>query len=94
MADKVNSLMHELEMIHSTMATLKDIAGRQRDYVRKVNDHLVAKAVEGTVEVQLTQEMLENEAAFLDQVQKVISEARGSEESDEPNSGNEKGTES
>jgi hypothetical protein len=34
MAAKVGSLMHEMEMIHSTLATLKDIAARQRDYVR------------------------------------------------------------
>jgi hypothetical protein len=74
MASKVDSLMHEMEMIHSTLATLKDIAARQRDYVRSVEEMLVARAKEGTVEIQLTQEMLENERAFLDQFQRVMSQ--------------------
>jgi hypothetical protein len=72
MADRMKSLMHELEMIHSTLATLKDIAARQRDHVRNVEDLLVARAREGTVELQLTQEMLENERAFLEQFQQAL----------------------
>jgi len=72
MADKMVSLMHEMEMLHSTLATLKDIAARQRDYVRSVEEMLTARAREGTVEIQLTQEMLENESAFLEQFQKAL----------------------
>jgi len=72
MADKMGSLMHEMEMLHSTLATLKDIARRQRDYLRSVEDMLVAKAKDGTVEIQLTQEMLENESAFLEQFHKAL----------------------
>jgi len=74
MAAKVGSLMHEMEMVHSTLATLKDIASRQRDYVRNVEEMLVARAKDGTVEIQLTQEMLQNEHAFLEQFQKVMSQ--------------------
>jgi hypothetical protein len=86
MAAKVGSLMHEMEMIHSTLATLKDIAARQRDYVRSVEDMLAARAKEGTVEIQLTQEMLQNERAFLEQFQKVMSQQeQPSQNADNPN---------
>jgi hypothetical protein len=37
---------------------------------------LVARAREGTVELQLTQEMLTNERAFLDRFHQVLSSAR------------------
>jgi hypothetical protein len=72
MAAKMGSLMHEMEMLHSTLATLKDIAKRQRDYLRSVEEMLVNKAKDGTVEIQLTQEMLENESAFLEQFHKAL----------------------
>jgi hypothetical protein len=72
MAEKMGSLMHEMEMLHSTLATLKDIAARQRDYVRSVEAMLTARAKDGTVEIQLTQEMLENEQAFLEQFQRAM----------------------
>ncbi len=73
-ADKVNSVMHELEMIHSTLATLKDISARQRDHVRNVEQLLATRAKEGTVEIELTQEMLANERAFLEKFHQVLSE--------------------
>lgn len=72
MADTMKSVMHEMEMIHSTLATMKDVASRQRDYLRSVEDMLVARAKEGTVELQLTQEMLENEQAFLERFQEAL----------------------
>jgi hypothetical protein len=72
-ADRMGSLMHEMEMVHSTLATLKDIAARQRDYLRGVEERLVAKARDGTVEIELTQEMMENEQAFLEQFQRALS---------------------
>jgi hypothetical protein len=74
MAEKVGSLMHEMEMLHSTLATLKDVAARQRDYVRSVEEMLVARAKDGTVEIQLTQEMLDNQQAFLEQFQKAMAQ--------------------
>jgi hypothetical protein len=73
MADRVTSVMHELEMIHSTLATLKDIASRQRDHVRNVEQLLTARAKAGTVEIELTQEMLANERAFLDRFHQALS---------------------
>jgi hypothetical protein len=77
-ADRMGSVMHEMEMVHSTLATLKDIAARQRDYLRSVEEMLLAKARDGTVEIQLTQEMMENEKAFLEQFQRALS-VRGGE---------------
>jgi hypothetical protein len=84
MAEKVGSLMHEMEMLHSTLATLKDIAARQRDYVRSVEEMLVAKARDGTVEIQLTQEMLTNEKAFLEQFQKALGQEKGESKKQPP----------
>jgi len=76
MADAMKRMEHEMEMVHSTLATLKDIAARQRDHVRNVEEMLVARAKEGTVELQLTQEMLENEQAFLEKFQQAIAGAQ------------------
>ncbi len=75
-ATQVGSVMHELEMIHSTLATLKDIAARQRDHVRNVEQLLTARAKDGTVEIELTQEMLANERAFLERFHQVLSETQ------------------
>ena len=72
MGDKMGSLMHEMEMLHGTLATLKDIARRQRDYVRSVEEMLVSRAKDGTVEIQLTQEMLDNESAFLEKFHQAL----------------------
>ncbi|HAV63724.1 MAG TPA: hypothetical protein DCY13_15325, partial [Verrucomicrobiales bacterium] len=79
MAEAMKRMEHEMEMVHRTMATLKDIASRQRDHVRNVEEMLVARAKEGTVEVALTQEMLQNEAAFLERFNEVLAQARGEE---------------
>jgi len=74
MAEKVNSLSHEMEMLHSTLATLKDLAGRQRDHLRNAQELLAERARQGTVEIQLTEEMLSNERAFLDEFHKMLDE--------------------
>ncbi|MCL4176898.1 MAG: DNA repair ATPase [Verrucomicrobia bacterium] len=76
MADKVDSLSHELEMIHSTLATLKDIAAQQRDHLRSAQELLATRAKQGTVEIDLTQEMLTNERAFLERFHQVLAEAQ------------------
>lgn len=83
-ADRVASLSHELEMIHSTMATLKDLAAQQRDHLRNAQDLLTTRAKQGTVEIDLTQEMLTNERAFLDKFHQVIADAQGQSGSTEP----------
>ena len=47
---QVASLSHELEMIHSTLATLKDLAAQQRDHLRNAQELLATRAKQGTVE--------------------------------------------
>jgi hypothetical protein len=72
MAEKVESLSHELEMIHSTLATLKDLSAQQRDHLRLAQDLLATRAKQGVVEIELTQEMLSNERVFLDKFHQVL----------------------
>jgi hypothetical protein len=80
MADKVASLSHELEMIHSTLATLKDLAEQQRNHLRDAQELLATRARQGTVEIDLTQEMLSNERAFLEKFHQVLSETQTADE--------------
>jgi hypothetical protein len=76
MAEKVQSLFHEMEMLHSTLATLKDVTAQQRDHLRAAQDLLETRAKQGTVEIEVTQEMLANERAFLERFHEVIAEAQ------------------
>jgi hypothetical protein len=86
-AEKVASLSHELEMIHSTLATLKDIAGHQRDHLRSAQELLAVRAKQGTIEIEVTQEMLSNEREFLERFQKVLSKTGPSQPTSPPKSG-------
>jgi hypothetical protein len=63
-------------MIHSTLATLKDLAAQQRNHLRAAEELLVARAKQGTIEVELTQEMLANERAFMERVHQVLEDAQ------------------
>ena len=94
MAEKVESLSHEMEMIHSTLATLKDVAARQRDHLRATQELLEARAREGTVELQLTQDMLTNEKAFLEKFHQAIEQAQQTNpsEGEKPPGGNQPST--
>ena len=86
-AEKVASLSHELEMIHSTMATRKDIAGHQRDHLRSAQELLAVRAKQGTIEIEVTQEMLSNEREFLERFQKALSKTGPTEPSSQPTPG-------
>ena len=74
--DKVDSLSHELEMIHSTLASLKDLSRQQRDHLRQAQELLATRAKQGTVEIELTQEMLANEQAFLEKFHQVLEQSQ------------------
>jgi hypothetical protein len=76
LSGKVDSLSHELEMIPSTLASLKDLARQQRDHLKNAQELLATRAKQGTVEVELTQEMLSNERAFMERFQQVLDEAQ------------------
>jgi len=75
-ADAMKRMEHEMEMVHSTLATLKDMAARQRDHLQKSQELLEQRAKQGSVEVEVTQEMLSNEGAFLEHFQKAIADAQ------------------
>jgi hypothetical protein len=75
-AGRFDSLSHELEMIHSTLASLKDLASQQRDHLRAAEELLATRAKQGTVEVEVTQEMLSNERAFMDRVHQILEDVQ------------------
>ncbi len=85
MADAMKRMEHEMEMVHSTLATLKDMAARQRDHLRTSQELLETRAKQGAVEIDVTQEMLSNEAAFLEHFQKAIAEAQKHRETTDEN---------
>ncbi|MFM7102090.1 MAG: DNA repair protein, partial [Verrucomicrobiota bacterium] len=75
-AARVESLSHELEMIHSTLASLKDLSRQHRDHLRAAQELLATRARQGTVEVEITQDMLANERAFIERFQQVLESAQ------------------
>lgn len=86
LTDRVASLTHELEMIHATLATLKDLALRQRDHLRASEELLAARARQGTLEFEVTQEMLGNERAFLERFHEVLASSRQERATSDPSS--------
>lgn len=81
--DAMKRMEHEMEMVHSTLATLKDMAARQRDHLRTSQELLETRAKQGSLEIDVTQEMLSNEGAFLEHFQKAIAEAQKQREATE-----------
>lgn len=81
--DAMKRMEHEMEMVHSTLATLKDMAARQRDHLRTSQELLETRAKQGSLEIDVTQEMLSNEAEFLEHFQKAIAEAQKQREATE-----------
>ncbi len=73
-AERLSNVLHEMKIMHSTLATLKDVTSQQRDHLRNVEEKLTAQAKDGVVEFALTQEMLQNEQAFLDKFQQALSQ--------------------
>jgi hypothetical protein len=74
--DSIRTVNHELEMVHSTLATLKDLAARQRDHLAATRELLEARAKQGSIEIEVTQDLLANEAAFLEHFHNALAEAR------------------
>jgi hypothetical protein len=81
--DAMKRMEHEMEMVHSTLATLKDMAARQRDHLRTSQELLETRAKQGSLEIDVTQEMLSNEAEFLEHFQKAIADAQKHREATE-----------
>ena len=53
-----------------------ELALGQRDHLRTAEELLATRAKQGTVEVEITQEMLANERAFMERFHKVLEEAQ------------------
>ncbi|MBA4148321.1 MAG: DNA repair ATPase [Verrucomicrobia bacterium] len=73
-AERLSNVLHEMKTMHSTLATLKDVTAQQRNHLRNVEERLGAQAKDGVVEFALTQEMLQNEQAFLERFQQALSQ--------------------
>ncbi|MFU8892892.1 MAG: DNA repair ATPase [Luteolibacter sp.] len=73
---KLRSVLHELEMMHSTLATLKDLAAAQRDHLDGARRLLDERARQGSIEIEVTQDLLANEAAFLEHFHTALANAR------------------
>lgn len=76
-SSRMRSVTHELEMIHATLASLRDMARKQRDYLQGAREELASRAKQGVIEFELTDEMLENEKQFLDRFQELMADREG-----------------
>lgn len=76
---RMRSILHEYEMIHATLASIQDLSIQQRDALEKAREELAFRAKQGVIEVNLTDEMLSNQQAFLDHFQKVLAARRSGE---------------
>jgi hypothetical protein len=74
--DAIRTVNHELEMVHSTLATLKDLAARQRDHLAATRELLDTRAKQGSIEIEVTRDLLANDAAFLEHFHNALAEAR------------------
>lgn len=75
-AERFTAVSQEVRSLHELLAQLNDVAEQQRNLLRDVEERMAARARDGTVEFELTQEMLTNEQAFLTRVQQVLAEAQ------------------
>jgi hypothetical protein len=73
---ELRSVLHELEMVHSTLATLKELAARQREHLDDARRLLDERARQGSVEIEVTQDLLANESAFLEHFHKALANAK------------------
>jgi hypothetical protein len=86
MAEAMKRMEHEMEMVHSTLASLKDMAARQRDHLQKSQELLETRAKQGSLEIDVTQDMLTGEGNFLEQFQKAIEDAQRKRDAGQENS--------
>jgi hypothetical protein len=75
-AERLTSVTRQVHSLQQMLSTLQDVAAQQRNNLQNVEELLTARARQGTVELELTQEMLNNEKVFLERVQKVLAEAQ------------------
>lgn len=75
-ATRVRNVEHELEMVHATIAAVQDLAIQQRDALERARGELARRADQGVVEFQLTDDMLRDQAAFLEGFQRALERRR------------------
>ena len=73
-AERLSNVLHETRLMHNTFATLRDVTAQQRERLRTVEELLKARSKQGVVEFEVTQDMLNNERAFLDRFHQVLTE--------------------
>lgn len=72
--ERLRIVNHELEMVHATLGSLRDMAAKQRDYLQGARDQLAARAKQGVIEFEMTDEMMANEKQFLDTFQQMLAQ--------------------
>ena len=72
--ERLRIVNHELEMVHATLGSLRDMAAKQRDYLQGARDELAARAKQGVIEFEMTDEMMANEKQFLDTFQQMLAQ--------------------
>ncbi len=60
-ADVQERLRVELEMVHAALASLCYMVMKQRDYLQGAREELANRAKQGVIEIEMTDDMLENE---------------------------------
>lgn len=78
--ERLRVVNHELEMVHATLASLRDMATKQRDYLQGAREELANRAKQGVIEIEMTDEMLANEKQFLDKFQQALANRQISKE--------------
>jgi hypothetical protein len=78
--ERLRVVNHELEMVHATLSSLRDMAKKQRDYLQGARNELAARAKQGVIEIEMTDEMLANEKQFLDSFQEALAKRQISKE--------------
>ncbi len=73
MAKRLEALNDEITSVYNTLETIKDLAREQSINLRAAQDLLTARAKQGTVEIELTQDMLTNERLFLERFHEMLS---------------------
>ncbi len=74
LAKRLESLNNDVVAMYNTLETLKDLAREQSINLRAAQDTLTARAKQGTMEIEVTQDMLTNERLFLEKVHQMLSE--------------------
>jgi hypothetical protein len=71
---RLETLNEDVTAMYNTLETLKDMAREQSINLRAAQDLLTARAKQGTVEIELTQDMLTNERLFLEKFHELLAD--------------------